>query len=122
MGIFFFIPRDSRPLGECRALSCPTATLSESAYEAIVCMETIAHVPDQGAFAARIIEQLAPGGKLILTTQNPYVWHRTSWLEPTKPGQLRNWPTAKNTSMRLASARNCSLPAARTRASIFCWV
>jgi SAM-dependent methyltransferase len=70
-----------------------TATLSERAYEAIVCMETIAHVPDQGAFASRIIELLAPGGKLILTTQNPYVWHRTSWLEPTKPGQLRNWPT-----------------------------
>jgi SAM-dependent methyltransferase len=70
-----------------------TVALNEPAYEAIVCMETISHVPDQKAFAARIVQLLAPGGKLILTTQNPYVWHRTSWLEPTKAGQLRNWPT-----------------------------
>jgi 2-polyprenyl-3-methyl-5-hydroxy-6-metoxy-1,4-benzoquinol methylase len=70
-----------------------TADVYESAFEAIVCMETIAHVPDQVAFANRLVDFLAPGGMLVLTTQNPYVWRRTSWLKAPAPGQIRNWPS-----------------------------
>jgi 2-polyprenyl-3-methyl-5-hydroxy-6-metoxy-1,4-benzoquinol methylase len=64
-------------------------------YDVVTCMETIAHVPDQEAFAKRLIDVLRPGGSLVLTTQNPYVWNRTSWLKPPGAGQLRNWPSGK---------------------------
>jgi SAM-dependent methyltransferase len=62
-------------------------------YDIAACMETIAHVPDQAAFAKRLADVLRPGGTLVLTTQNPYVWHRTTWLKPPGPGQIRNWPS-----------------------------
>jgi SAM-dependent methyltransferase len=62
-------------------------------FDVAACMETIAHVPDQGTFARKLASVLRPGGTLVLTTQNPYVWHRTSWLKPPGPGQIRNWPT-----------------------------
>jgi ubiquinone/menaquinone biosynthesis C-methylase UbiE len=62
-------------------------------FDVAACMETIAHVPDQGAFARKLARVLRPGGTLVLTTQNPYVWNRTSWLKPPGPGQIRNWPT-----------------------------
>lgn len=64
-----------------------------SGYDVVTCMETIAHVADQSAFATRLADVLRPGGTLVLTTQNPYIWNRTSWLEPSRPGQIRNWPS-----------------------------
>lgn len=67
-------------------------------YDLAVCMETVAHVPDQIAFAKRIAGLLRPGGTLILTTQNPYVWNHTSWLRPPGPGQIRNWPSRRRLS------------------------
>lgn len=62
-------------------------------YDVVACMETIAHVPDQRAFAKRLVDALRPGGALVLTTQNPYVWNRTSWLKPSGAGQIRHWPS-----------------------------
>jgi 2-polyprenyl-3-methyl-5-hydroxy-6-metoxy-1,4-benzoquinol methylase len=62
-------------------------------YDVLVCMETIAHVPDQPAFVKRLADVLRPGGTVVLTTQNAYVWNHTSWLKPPGPGQLRNWPS-----------------------------
>ena len=67
--------------------------LPQSHYDFAVSLETIAHVPDQMAFANRMARLLRPGGTLVLTTQNEYVWRNTSWLQPPKPGQLRNWPS-----------------------------
>ena len=67
--------------------------LAENAYDVVTCLETIAHVPDQEAFAQRIADVIRPGGVLLLTTQNEYIWHRTSWLQPPEAGQIRNWPS-----------------------------
>ena len=67
--------------------------LAENAYDVVTCLETIAHVPDQEAFAQRIADVIRPGGVLLLTTQNEYIWHRTSWLQPPAEGQIRNWPS-----------------------------
>ncbi len=67
--------------------------LSEKHFDIVTSLETIAHVPDQKAFAQCIRRTLVPGGTLILTTQNEFIWSRTSWLEPAKPGQIRNWPS-----------------------------
>jgi SAM-dependent methyltransferase len=62
-------------------------------YDVAICMETIAHVPDQPAFVKRLAAVLRDGGTIVLTTQNPYVWSHTSWLEPPGRGQIRNWPS-----------------------------
>lgn len=62
-------------------------------FRVVVSMETIAHVPDQAAFARRIAEIMEPRGTLVLTSQNPWIWNRTSWLEPPGEGQIRNWPS-----------------------------
>jgi 2-polyprenyl-3-methyl-5-hydroxy-6-metoxy-1,4-benzoquinol methylase len=67
--------------------------LPEKAYDVVTCLETIAHVPDQEAFARKIAEVTRPGGHLLLTTQNEYIWSRTSWLQPPGEGQIRNWPS-----------------------------
>jgi len=67
--------------------------LPEGAFDFVASLETIAHVPDQKAFAERIALLTRPGGRLVLTTQNEYVWVRTSWLEPPGAGQIRNWPS-----------------------------
>jgi SAM-dependent methyltransferase len=71
-----------------------TADVGEP-FDAITCLETISHVDDQQKFADRLVDLLVPGGMLVLTSQNPYVWNRTSWLSPPAPGQLRNWPTVE---------------------------
>lgn len=64
-------------------------------YDLVVSLETIAHVPDQARFVDRIAETLVPGGTVVLTTQNPTIWNRTSALRSPGPGQIRNWPSRR---------------------------
>jgi 2-polyprenyl-3-methyl-5-hydroxy-6-metoxy-1,4-benzoquinol methylase len=67
-------------------------TFPRAPYDGVVSMETIAHVPDQRAFAEKIAQLTRPGGCIVLTTQNPSVWGRASWVDPN-PGHKRDWPT-----------------------------
>jgi SAM-dependent methyltransferase len=67
--------------------------LPENYYHIVTCLETIAHVPDQNAFAQRIAKVIRKGGTLLLTTQNEYIWSRTRSLRPPGEGQIRNWPS-----------------------------
>jgi SAM-dependent methyltransferase len=69
--------------------------LPERAFDVVTSLETIAHVSDQPAFADRISRVVKPGGTLLLTCQNDYVWRRTSWLEPKAAGQIRDWPSRR---------------------------
>jgi 2-polyprenyl-3-methyl-5-hydroxy-6-metoxy-1,4-benzoquinol methylase len=62
-------------------------------FDLIVSMETISHVENQAFFANKIADLAAPECDLIVMTQNPFIWSRTSSLRPPQPGQLRNWPT-----------------------------
>ena len=67
--------------------------LPETDYHIVTCLETIAHVPDQKAFAHRISQVTQSGGLLLLTTQNEYVWSHSSRLGPPGEGEIRNWPS-----------------------------
>ena len=69
-----------------------TVALLENSFDVVTSLETIAHVYDQRAFATRIARLTKPGGTLVVTTQNKYIWERTSWLAPPQKGQIRNWP------------------------------
>lgn len=64
-------------------------------FDFAACLETIAHVPDQALFAERIARAMRVGAPLVLTSQNKYVWSRTSWLKPRAPGQIRDWPSRR---------------------------
>lgn len=59
----------------------------------VVSCEVVAHVSDQRAFFQRCRSVTKPGGRLLLLTQNPATWNRSSYLEPPAPGRLRHWPT-----------------------------
>lgn len=69
--------------------------LPDNYYDIVTCLETIAHVPNQMAFAEKLAKVTRPGGILFLTTQNEYVWSRTSSLKPPGKGQIRNWPSRR---------------------------
>jgi len=69
--------------------------LPEKYYDIVTCLETIAHVPDQRAFAEKIAKVTKREGYLLLTTQNEYVWSRSNSLTSRGEGQIRNWPSRK---------------------------
>jgi SAM-dependent methyltransferase len=85
--------RQEQPDIEWLAGDLIAAPLPAAHYDVVTCLETIAHVPDQEAFAAALARVTRPGGLLVLTTQNEYIWRRTSWLKPPREGQIRNWPS-----------------------------
>jgi ubiquinone biosynthesis O-methyltransferase len=64
----------------------------DGGYDAVVCVETFSHVPDQVAFVDRMADLLKPGGWLIMTTQNHRVFSR-SRVMPQGEGQIRRWVT-----------------------------
>lgn len=71
-----------------------TLPLPQRSFDIVVSLETFAHVP-QTEFVDRVADLLKPGGYLVLTTQNRYVYMRMSWVKRPAEGQLRRWVTTK---------------------------
>jgi 2-polyprenyl-3-methyl-5-hydroxy-6-metoxy-1,4-benzoquinol methylase len=65
---------------------------TDNGYDAVVCVETFSHVPDQVAFVKRLADLLKPDGTLILTTQNRTVFIRSRVMQQGE-GQIRRWVT-----------------------------
>lgn len=61
-------------------------------YDAVACVETFSHVPNQAAFVNRLANLLKPNGTLILTTQNRTVFSRSRVMQQGE-GQIRHWVT-----------------------------
>lgn len=61
-------------------------------FDVVVTLETFSHVPDQALFVRRLAELLKPGGMLLLTTQNKYVFDRRAGIPPNV-GYIRKWVT-----------------------------
>lgn len=59
--------------------------------DVVVSLEVLAHVADQPAFLRHAAERLAPGGWLMLSTQNRYVYERMDGISPLAPGLIRRW-------------------------------
>jgi 2-polyprenyl-3-methyl-5-hydroxy-6-metoxy-1,4-benzoquinol methylase len=66
---------------------------TDAGYDAVVCIETFSHVPDQAAFLSRVSTLLRPGGWLILTTQNRLAFEHASGVMAQGRGQIRRWVT-----------------------------
>jgi 2-polyprenyl-3-methyl-5-hydroxy-6-metoxy-1,4-benzoquinol methylase len=60
-------------------------------FDVVVVLETIGNVTDHKVFVAKIIEALKPGGHLILSCQNKFVFERREDIGAPPPGQVRNW-------------------------------
>jgi 2-polyprenyl-3-methyl-5-hydroxy-6-metoxy-1,4-benzoquinol methylase len=65
-----------------------------NSFEVVVTLETLAHVSDQEKFMHKLAQVLKPGGHLILTTQNRFVFERRGDVKPNV-GFVRNWVTMK---------------------------
>ena len=68
-----------------------TIALPRSGFDVIVCLETLSCVADQTGFVGRFAELLKPGGYLLLTTHNRFVYERSEDVAPQQPGQVRHW-------------------------------
>lgn len=60
-------------------------------FDIVVSLETLSHVADQLTFIGRIKDVLKPGGYLMLTTQNRFVFERRGDVSPLQVGQIRRW-------------------------------
>jgi 2-polyprenyl-3-methyl-5-hydroxy-6-metoxy-1,4-benzoquinol methylase len=66
-------------------------SLRRAHFDVAVCVETISAVPDQSRLVARLAEVVKPGGYLLLTTQNKFIYERRSDIRPPQPGNIRKW-------------------------------
>jgi len=62
-------------------------------FQILVSLESLAFFPDQPAFMSRLASVIHPGGYLILTTHNKFVYDRRTDVAPLAPGQYRHWTT-----------------------------
>ncbi len=71
-----------------------TLDLPNNYFDVIVTSEVLSHVPDQPFFLHRLAELLKPGGFLLVTSQNKFVFDRTENISPPD-GWIRRWVTMK---------------------------
>jgi 2-polyprenyl-3-methyl-5-hydroxy-6-metoxy-1,4-benzoquinol methylase len=62
-----------------------------SEFDAVLCVDTIAYFHDQAAAVEKMRRTLKPNGWLVITTVNPFIYSRLSWVGPPAPGQVRQW-------------------------------
>jgi len=60
-------------------------------FDVGVCNEVISTVTDQLRFIAKLASLIKPGGSLILTSQNKFIYKRRRDVGPPKPGNVRKW-------------------------------
>ena len=67
----------------------------QASFDIGICMETISYVADREVFIDRLASMLKPGGLLILTSTNKFIYMRRSDIGPPEPGQIRKWLTRR---------------------------
>jgi len=72
-----------------------TLDLPADAVDVVVSLEVLAHVADHAAFLRRVAERLKPGGTLMLSTQNRFVFQRLDGIAPLAPGLIRRWVSVR---------------------------
>ena len=67
--------------------------LPESHFDIGIVVETVAYVQDQQSFVDKLASHVRPGGYVILTSVNKFVYERRGEIGPPKEGQIRQWLT-----------------------------
>jgi SAM-dependent methyltransferase len=60
-------------------------------FDVAVLLDTVAYFRDQDLALAKVVSLLKPGGFVVLSTVNPFVYSRISWIGPPGDGQVRKW-------------------------------
>ena len=60
----------------------PGAPLALAPFDAVVCFESLEHIEDDRAFARDLAEEVAPGGRLILSVPNERVIPHATFRNP----------------------------------------
>jgi len=89
------VNRAQERLPEIHFRSGPFETLQfgTNKFDVVVCLETLAHVPDQKLFVERAANVVHPGGQLLLTIQNEFVWRRTHLTSDFDDTPIHKWLT-----------------------------
>ncbi|MBE0656974.1 MAG: class I SAM-dependent methyltransferase [Bryobacteraceae bacterium] len=64
-------------------------------FDLVLFVDKIAHMPNQESVIAKAVSLIKPGGHLLLTTENPFVYARMCWIRPPAEGQFRRWLKAR---------------------------
>ena len=96
------------PKGRFEATDFMLWDVSEQPFDMILSVDTIAYFRDQNTAVRKIANLLKPGGYVILTTVNPFVYSRRTDIGQPGEGQVRNWLTRSQLHRLLA--RNSLLP------------
>ena len=100
-GKYFYVGVDLSPAAiEIARQNIPQATFVNAdflqwkageSFENALFIDAIACFRDQPLAMQKVNALLPEGGNLILTTINPFVYKRMSWIGPPAEGQARNW-------------------------------
>jgi|CXWL01.1.fsa_nt_gi 2-polyprenyl-3-methyl-5-hydroxy-6-metoxy-1,4-benzoquinol methylase len=63
----------------------------QGAFDVVVSIEVLSHVADQQSFVEKLAALTAPGGLLMLATQNRPALQRFNKIDERMPGQIRRW-------------------------------
>ncbi len=82
------LPHISFHAGDFTQLPLPPGT-----FDVVVCLETLSALPHQLEFMQHLARANRPGGHLLLTVHNRFVYERREDVQPLAPGQVRHWMT-----------------------------
>jgi 2-polyprenyl-3-methyl-5-hydroxy-6-metoxy-1,4-benzoquinol methylase len=75
-------------------------------FEMVVCVDAVAYFYDQQFALKKMAQSLSPSGRLVLTTINPFVYHRIKRTpkSPLKEGSVSHWLTRRELHKLITSA------------------
>ena len=71
--------------------------LPSEPFDLTLCVDAVAYFRDQAFALKKMAQSLRPGGVLVLTTINPFVYHRIkrTTKSPLKEGSISHWLTRR---------------------------
>jgi 2-polyprenyl-3-methyl-5-hydroxy-6-metoxy-1,4-benzoquinol methylase len=80
--------------------------LPPETFEMVVCVDAIAYFYDQQLALQKMAQSLSPSGRLVLTTINPFVYHRIKRTprSPLKEGSVSHWLSRRELHKLITSA------------------
>jgi len=97
--------RERVPWGRFEAADFHEWTLPDQPFDVAILVDSIAYFRSQDQAVAKLFDLLRPGGHLVLSTVNPFVYGRTSWVGPPGDGQVRRWLSRRDLEQLLVRHR-----------------
>lgn len=83
--------RQRVPGSEFHACDFLEVELEGGQFDGFLSIDTLPHFRDQDYALAKIARTLRPGGWALISTVNPFVYSRLSWVRPAPEGTFRHW-------------------------------